>query len=128
MARHLPEPAPTRPVVRYYPDPAMVADLEQLNSTQLAAKQAQDRLLYLRWKDRQADIKRRDREVRRFWLGFGAIFALAILAGLVFAAWWLWTSLAALGAGVLAVPVIIAVLAIGAVGGHRCITVVQHWH
>ena len=32
-----------------------------------------------RWKARQEAIAERDRKVRRFWLGFGAVIALALL-------------------------------------------------
>ncbi|KUL33434.1 hypothetical protein [Actinoplanes awajinensis] len=130
MARntHLPAPQPTRPVVHYYPDPAMVADLERLNATELAARRAQERLLYGRWKVRQAAIRERDRKVRQFWFGFGGVLALVVLAVFAFAAWMVWTWLAALGAGVLAIPAIVVFLAVTAIGGHRCVTVVQHWH
>jgi hypothetical protein len=30
--------------------------------------------------------------------------------------------------GILAIPLLIGVTAALAVGGHRCITIVQHWH
>jgi hypothetical protein len=43
----------------------------------------------------------------------------------VFAGWLLWVGI---GLGVLAVPALALILAGLAVGGHRCITVVQHWH
>ncbi|MFG1608349.1 hypothetical protein [Actinoplanes sp. NPDC049265] len=90
-----------------------------------AEKLRQDEIVYARWVRRQAAIRERDAKVRRFWLGFGAILALAFLAALVVAGWLLWT---AVGLGVLAVPVVVVLSIAAAVGGHRCITIVQHWH
>ena len=78
-----------------------------------------------RWKQRQAAIAARDRKVRRFWLGFGATVGLAALALLALVGWWAW---AVLGLGLLAIPALLGVAALLALGGHRCITIVQHWH
>ncbi|MFI1995712.1 hypothetical protein [Actinoplanes sp. NPDC020271] len=128
MARHLPEQPAARPVVHYYPDPAMVADLERLNATQIAAKQAQDRILYARWVKRQEAIKEQDRRHARFAIGFGSVVGVGVLSVVGFVGWSLFTWLASVGAGVLAIPVLFALLVMGAIGGHRCVTVVQHWH
>src|SRR4051794_20757612 len=126
MTRRLPATRPPVPRVIHYVDPATTAEqLYPLHPAQLAARQRQQRALYARWAQRQAAIAARDRKVRRFWLGFGAIVGLAAVAGLITAGWLLWTGI---GLGALAVPVLIAVIAALAVGGHRCITVVQHWH
>ena len=126
MSRRLPATRPPAPRVIHYVDAATPAELAYpMHPAQLAAQQRRQHAAYLAWKKRQEAIAVRDRKVRRFWLGFGAVIGLAVIAGLVFAGWLLWTGI---GLGVLAVPVLIAGTTAVAVGGHRCITVVQHWH
>ncbi|MEV8508107.1 hypothetical protein AB0368_25265 [Actinoplanes sp. NPDC051475] len=130
MSKRLPDIRPPAVRVVHYVDPTTPAELAYpLNpAAQLAARQRQERqqrALYAQWKARQEVIAERDRKLRRFWLGFGLIVGLALVAALVTAGWLLWTGI---GLGALAVPVLIAVVAALAVGGHRCITVVQHWH
>ena len=125
MSKRLPTMQPPTRVV-HYADPATSAELAfPLNPAQLAAKQRQQHVAYLRWKARQEAIADRDRKARRFWLGFGAVIGLAVLTAIAVAGWLLWTGV---GLGVLAIPVLIGGIAALAVGGHRCITVVQHWH
>ena len=125
MPKRLPTLRPPTRVVHYV-DPAMSAELAfPLNPAQLAAQQHRQHVAYLRWKARQEAIAARDRKVRRSWLGFGAVIGLAVLIALGLAGWLLWTGV---GLGVLAIPVLIGGVAALAVGGHRCITVVQHWH
>lgn len=112
----------------HYVDPAMQSDLTRyglLNPAEIVKQQQRNTELYLRWKQRQEEIKANDKKFRRFWLGFGSTIGLAFLAGVFAAGWWLWT---ALGLGVLAVPVMAMVAAAVAFGGHRCITIVQHMH
>ncbi len=124
--KRLPATRAPRARVVHYVDTASMAELAYpLNPAQLAAKQRQQQLSYLRWKQRQEEIAAKDRKTRSFLLGFGAVLGLAVLSGAVVAGWLLWTSV---GLGVLAVPVLIGLVAALAVGGHRCITVVQHWH
>ncbi|GAB1693430.1 hypothetical protein [Krasilnikovia sp. M28-CT-15] len=126
MSRRLPATRPPAPRVIHYVDQATAAELAYpMNPAQLAARQRQQQASYRRWKTRQQAIAARDRKVRRFWLGFGAVIGLAALAALVTAGWLLWT---AVGLGVLAIPLLAAAVTALAVGGHRCITVVQHWH
>ena len=130
MARHLPttrlQPrAPGMPV--QYLDQT-TQQMVYLTPAQVAAKQRQDAILYARWRQRRAAQRARDRKIRRFWLGFGVVIALAVLAGLAVVTWLIWHALAAVSLGVLAVPVVILFLALLGVGGHRCVTVVQHWH
>ncbi len=96
-----------------------------LDPNRLAVQRRRQAALYAQWKKRQQAIAEHDRKVRRFWLGFGDVVALTVLALLVAASWWLW---AVLGLGLLAIPALGLVVAALAVGGHRCITVVQHWH
>ena len=124
MVKRTPTYAPV-PRAIHYGDPAGRDHLVYVTPAQLAARQRQQQALYLRWKARQEEIAARDRKVRRFWLGFGAVIALALLTGLAVLGWFVWT---VVGLGVLAVPVLIAGIAAVAVGGHRCITIVQHWH
>jgi hypothetical protein len=126
MSRRLPATRPPVARVIHYVDAATPAELAYpMHPAQLAAQQHRQQVAYLRWKTRQQELAVRDRKVRRFWLGFGAVIGLAVIAGLVFAGWLLWTGI---GLGVLAVPAMVAIVAVLAVGGHRCITVVQHWH
>lgn len=126
MARNnrLPVQMPEARIV-YMPDPAMRADLERLTATQAATRRAQQRALYEMWQQRQARIAEHDRKVRRFWSGFGAVIAFVFLALVGFAAWWLWT---VVGLGMLAIPLLVLAATATAVGGHRCITIVQHMH
>jgi hypothetical protein len=112
----------------YYVDPAMQSDLQRyglLNPAEIVRQQQRNTELYLRWKTRQAEIKERDRKFRRFWTGFGALVGLVFLAGLFIGGWLLWT---AVGLGALAVPVVLLLAGGLALGGHRCITIVQHMH
>ncbi|GGQ87253.1 hypothetical protein [Couchioplanes azureus] len=126
MTKRLPATRPPLPRVVHYVDPSTPAELAYpMNPAQLAARQRQQQAMYLRWKARQEAIAARDRKIRRFWLGFGAVVGLALVTALFAAGWLLWTGI---GLGALAVPVLIAIVAALAVGGHRCITVVQHWH
>ena len=127
MSRRLPATrVASRPVV-HYADPAN-QHLIVLTPAELAVKQEQDKILIARWRERREIQRERDRKVRRFWLGFGAIVALAALAGLTLVGWFIWQALTAISLGVLAVPVVIVLAALLGIGGHRCVTVVQHWH
>ena len=140
MSRRVPVSRPPTPRVIHYVDPATpAAPAVLMNTHQLAIQQKRQaaryaqwkqrqQAMYLRWKARQEAIAERDRKVRRFWLGFGAVLALGLLAGLAVVAWLVWQALAAVSLGVLAVPALIVLVAVLGVGGHRCITVVQHWH
>jgi hypothetical protein len=126
--RRLPVQHLTATRVVHYVDPAMQSDLTRyglLNPAEIVKQQQRNTELYLRWKTRQAEIKERDKKYRRFWLGFGALVGLAFLTAALVGGWLLWT---VLGLGVLAVPVILLLAGGLAVGGHRCITVVQHLH
>ena len=129
MARNLAKRTTGMPVaaprVIHYVDPAPQRELILHTAAEVAAYREQQRRLVARARRRHAVITERDRKVRRFWLGFGAVFALALLVALVVAGWLIWS---VMGLGVLAIPALIAIVAGLAVGGHRCITIVQHWH
>jgi hypothetical protein len=126
--RRLPVQHLTATRVVHYVDPAMQSDLTRyglLNPADIVKQQQRNTELYLRWKTRQAEIKERDKKYRRFWLGFGALVGLAFLTAALVGGWLLWT---VLGLGALAVPVILLLGGGLAVGGRRCITIVQHMH
>jgi hypothetical protein len=127
MARQLPVPVQPARVIHYV-EPATDAELAYYTRAQLAARRQEQQWLYARWQRRQAEISVRDRKLRRFWLGFGLILGLAVLTALGVAGWLVWQFLAGLGLGVLVVPVVLAGLLVAGLGGHRCVTVVQHWH
>jgi hypothetical protein len=112
---------PAQPGKRRHPEVDRLA-------AEILARRAADRRTVDRWKQRRAAIAARDRRLRRFWLGFGAAIGLALLALLAVAGWVLWHALAGLNLGVLAIPVLLGLAALLTVGGHRCITTVQHWH
>ena len=129
MARRNLPVQPVQPVrVVHYVDPAMQSDLQRyglLNPAEIVRQQQRNTELYLRWKTRQAEIKQHDAKFRRMFLGFGAVIGLGFLAGLLLGGWLLWT---VMGLGALAVPAVLAIAGGLALGGHRCITIVQHWH
>ena len=108
MARRLPSARPPMPRVITYADPATPQYLRVLSPVEAAEKKARDAQLYTRWVQRQAAIAERDRKARRFWLGFGAVMALAVLVGLVVLGWLTWT---VFGLGILAVPLLIGLTA-----------------
>jgi hypothetical protein len=103
------------------------ADLTGYTPAELAARRRHDAVLYARWKQRQDAIAERDRKTRRFLLGLGAVIGLGILAALAALGWLLFTALAGIGLPLIA-AVVAAVAGLGLFAGHRCITVVQHWH
>jgi hypothetical protein len=116
-------PLATRPA--YYLHPATHADepVRLYTKAQLAAKRRGDARQVALWRARQAALIERNRRLRRFWLGFGAVTAVAVLAVIGVAAWLIWHTLAGLTVGALAVVAIVAGLTVG----HRCLTVVQRW-
>jgi hypothetical protein len=128
MARNLPAtstPA-AAPRVIYYVDPVPDrGQLTQATGAQVEARRRAQHIAYLRWKARQAEIAERDRKVRRFMLGFGAVTGLGVLAALGVA---VWLVVHALGTALLAVPLVLLGIPALAFGGRRCITIVQHWH
>ncbi|GAA1626696.1 hypothetical protein [Actinoplanes couchii] len=121
---NLPIPAPDTRII-YIPDPTMQADLQRLTTSQLETQRQQQAMLYGIWKQRQERIAEQDRKARRFWSSFGAVIGLAFLGAVGFVGWWLWT---VIGLGALAIPLLLAGATATAVGGHRCITIVQHMH
>jgi hypothetical protein len=135
MSRNLPAPtagsAPARVV--HYVDPAPNHDalLALANplayQRELARRRHEQSVLYGRWLLRQQEIAASDRKVRRFFLGFGAVAALAVVAGLATAGWFVYRAAADIPLGVLAVPIVLG-LVVAAGVGHKCVTIIQHWH
>jgi fatty acid desaturase len=121
---YLPAPQPATRIVHYADPTAPAAGLQLMTERELAERREQDRVLYARWMVRRAEQAERDRKVRRFLFGFGAVVGLAVLGAVAALVW----AIAAIGLGLLAIPAVILAVGGVAVGGHRCITVVQHWH
>lgn len=133
MTRHPARRTDTRPAVHYYPLPEPAApDLTDLalyrqHVTELAQRRRNDAVLYARWKQRQAATAERDRRNRTVLLGAGITVGLGLLGGLGIAGWLIWHTLAGVN-WLLVLPLILLGLAVLGSVGHRCITVVQHWH
>ena len=131
-ARRATTPA-TRPAVHYGPLPELTpAERAELvayrrHAAQQAARREQDRILHARWRQRQAAIAERDGRTRKVLLGLGITVGVGVLAGLTAAVWLIWHAVTGID-WILALPLALAVLAALGAGGHRCVTVVQHWH
>jgi hypothetical protein len=128
MAKQLPAPRRLSRPVQYIDAVPRVGEVTLVTRAELAARRRRDAEQYARWLLRQEEIAERDRKVRRFLLGLGAAVGTGLLAAIAIGGWLIWQALATAGVGVLAVPVVLLVAAGLVVGGHRCITVVQHWH
>jgi hypothetical protein len=126
MANRRPAPVPVPRVVHYIDPAPHRGELLHPTGAQLDAWRREQRLAYARWAARRAAIAEHDRKVRRFWLGFGAVIGTAVLAGLTVLVWLAFHVLAAVG--LLAIPLVLLAVAGIAAGGHRCVTIVQHWH
>jgi hypothetical protein len=122
-----------RPVVHYYPTPdPTAADLTDLamyrqHVAELAARRRSDRILYARWKQRQAAIAERDRRTRRIMLAIALPLTVGVLGVLGMTVWLIWHALTSVNGIAVAALVLFALIALGG-AGHRCVTVVQHWH
>ena len=140
MAKHLPVTTPGTPPVRYYPTPATAAPqllvvtparLAAFEQRQQMARRAQ-RVAYARWRARQAVLAERDRRARRFMLGAGAVSAVVVLGVLAGCGWWAYHQVTRhsgdLITAAMAVGAIVGGLCLLGALGHRCVTIVQHWH
>jgi hypothetical protein len=114
----------------YVPDPTVRQEVVYYSPAQLAAKRQADYARYLEWKARQLALADQERRMRWRLLGFGATVALGLLAALAGGVWWLWQTVTAatvhINGGL--VLGLLAVIAVGARIGHRCVTTIQHWH
>lgn len=124
--RHLPTRHTTTTPARvvYYPTPHPHAEMVAYTLAEIDAKRRTDQLLYARWKARQADIRERDRQARRFWAGFGATVGAGLLTAAAIGGWALYTVIGPLGiaAALLALPLLPVAVKRG------CNIVIQHWH
>jgi hypothetical protein len=128
MAKQLPAPRRMSRPVQYIDAVPRVGEVTLVTRAELAARRKREAEQYLRWRLRQEEIAERDRKVRRFLLGVGLAVGTGLLAAVGVAGWIVWHAFATAGVGLLAVPLVLLIGAGLVVGGHRCITVVQHWH
>jgi hypothetical protein len=128
MAKQLPVPRRMSRPVQYIDAVPRVGEVTLVTRAELAARRQREAEQYDRWRVRQEEIAERDRKVRRFLLGVGLAVGTGLLAAVGVAGWIVWHALTTSGVGLLAVPLVLLVGAGLVVGGHRCITVVQHWH
>jgi hypothetical protein len=128
MAKSLPTPRRVSRPVQYIDAVPRVGEVTLVTRAELAARRKREADQYNRWRLRQEELAERDRKVRRFLLGVGLAVGTGLLAAVGVAGWIVWHALTTSGVGLLAVPLVLLVGAGLVVGGHRCITVVQHWH
>lgn len=127
---------PARPTVHYGPvselTPAERTELAayRRHAAEVAARRERDRILRARWQQRQNAIAERDRRTRKVVLALAAIVGVGVLAGLCLAMWLIWHALTDINWAIVAPIALVGLAAVGLLGraGHRCITVVQHWH
>lgn len=120
-------PAPAARVV-YMSDPIAPRDPVYFTPKRVAHRRLQYAALEADWNVRQATLIRRDRKVRMFWFGFGATVALAVLAGVGVLVWQIWQAVTGVSVNPGAIGLTVVVFVVAAGIGHRCVTVVQHWH
>jgi hypothetical protein len=128
MAKSVPAPRRMSRPVQYIDAVPRVGEVTLVTRSELAARRRREAEQYALWRLRQEVIAERDRKVRQFLLGVGLAVGTGLLAGVAVAGWIVWHALAGIGVGLLAVPVAALVAGALVVGGHRCITVIQHWH
>jgi fatty acid desaturase len=127
MTRRVATPAQPRPTVHYYPLPEEHTELALRSAAEVAAKRRRDAARYQSWRRRQAEIAEQDRRTRHFLLGLGAVVGTGVLIGAAVAVWAIWRALAGVEWIVVLPLAAFALIVLGSVG-HRCITIVQHWH
>ena len=128
MAKSLPVPRRMSRPVQYIDAVPRVGEVTLVTRAELAARRKREAEQYDRWRVRQMEIAERDRKVRRFLLGVGLAVGTGLLAAVGVGGLLLWHAFATAGIGLLAVPLVLLAGAGLVVAGHRCITVVQHWH
>lgn len=109
------------------PGTARAIVAERVAARMLAQEKA-DRVAVARWRARQAAMRAHDRKVRRFMLGFGVVVGLAVVAAAVAISYAVYRLFDGMDFGLLGLPLIVVLLVLFGLGGHRCVTIVQHWH
>lgn len=135
MNRRVATPTQPRPTMHYYPLPQENTDLAPAamqalllrTAAEVAAKRRRDAAQIKRWRQRQARIAEQDRRTRHFLLGLGAVVGTGVLGGMAVAVWAVARAFAAVDWIVVLPLALFGLVALG-IGGHRCITIVQHWH
>src|SRR4051794_14798260 len=89
--------APARVITYIQPEPVPTHYL--YSRAELAARRAEQQALYARWVERQLAIAERDRKVRRFLLGFGAVVGTGVLTGLGVVGWIVYHALTGVSSG-----------------------------
>ena len=128
MAKQLPAPRRMSRPVQYIDAVPRVGEVTLVTRAELAARRKREAEQYDRWRARQMEIAERDRKVRRFLLGVGLAVGTGLLSGIGVAGWLVYHAIVSAGAGLIAAPLVLFAVAGLAVGGHRCVTIVQHWH
>jgi hypothetical protein len=121
--------APARVITYIQPEPLPAHYL--YSRAELAARRREQQAQVARWAVRQQALAERDRKVRRFMLGFGAVVGAGVLTGVALVGWIIYHALAGVGSAAWLALLGFAAVVVGPValiGGHRCITVVKHWH
>lgn len=112
--------------------PAVSAEMLLYTAGQLAAQRHERELAYARWAARQTVMVERDRRTRRLMLRVVGAVALVLLAGCSVLGWMAYRAIttAITGDAAMVGGVIVGVLVVAGlvVGGHRCITIVEHRH
>lgn len=126
-----------RPATRHHPDVLYLHQLEALakrdtHQTEFVRRYPNDQVLYARWLARQAQIAEQDRKMRRSMAIFAAILGTVLLAIAGLFAWLCSQAIASvsnLDADLLLGGLFVLLVLAGLiVGGHRCVTVIKHWH
>lgn len=119
----------------YYPDPTLTdphSELIRYTAREMAARRRTDQVLYTRWLARQAQIAERDRRTRRVFVIVGLTSLTLTLGFLGVAIWQICRAISSAatfdGSWLLGLALATVVLTGAFVGGHRCITLIEHRH
>jgi hypothetical protein len=97
---------------------------------EVAARRERDRVLRVRWEQRQAAVADRDRRTRKVLIVLGGTVGVGVLAGVGLVVWLIWHAVNDVNWSAV-VPIFVGglvVFGLIARAGRRCVIVVQHWH